>query len=83
MSVKPLSGGVDNGLATVRGLHAELQEFKDSACPIRNEFHSNLASDATKGLADGDGTKSPIRLAQSHYGRATYKWANRLRNFAL
>ena len=48
MSVKPLAGGVDDGLATVGGLDAELEGLKDSASLIRDEFNGDLAGDAAK-----------------------------------
>ena len=66
MSTKPLAGGVDDGLATVGGLDAELEGLKDSVCPIRDEFSVDLAGSASKGLSDSDRAKSPVRLAQGH-----------------
>ena len=81
--MKPLSGGVDDGLATIGGLHAELQRFQEGACTLGDEFHGDLAGDTTEGLAYGNRTKSPVGLAQGHNGRATHERADGLGHLAL
>ena len=83
MSVKPLAGGVNDGLAAFGSLDAKLKGLKDGTCPIRVEFNGNLAGDAANGLSDGDRAKRPDGLTKGHYGRSTNKRANRLTDLTL
>ena len=83
MPVKTLSCGVDNGLTTIGSLYAELQRLQDGTCTLGDKFHGDLAGNTTDSLADCDRTKSPIRFAQGHDGRATHERADGLRNLAL
>ena len=83
MSVKPLAGSVNDGLAAVGKLDAKLKGLKDGTCPIRDEFNDNFAGDAANGLSDGDRAKRPVGLTKGHYGRSTNKRANRLRDLTL
>ena len=73
MLVKPLAGSVDDGFAAVGGLDAELKRLKDGACPVRDEFNSNLAGDSAKGFSHGDWAKRPVGLAKGHNGRSAHK----------
>ena len=83
MSVKPLAGGVNDGLAAVGSLDAELEGLKDSACPIGDEFNGNLAGDTANCLTNGDRAKRPVGLTKGHDGRSTNERANRLRDLTL
>ena len=41
MPVKPLPGGVNNGLTPVGRLDSKLNGLKDGACPIRNKLNNH------------------------------------------
>ena len=80
MRMKPLPGGVNDGLTPIGSLDSKLNGLKDGSCPIRNELNSNLASDAPEGLTHRNGTESPIGFAKRHDGCPTHERPDCIRN---
>ena len=83
MCMKPLPGGVNDGLTPIGCLDSKLTWFEDGPRPVRDQFNRDLASDAPEGLTHRNGTESSIGFAKRHDGCPTYEWPDCIRNLPL
>ena len=67
MTVKPLAGNMDSGLAPGGCLDPKLERFKKSTCVVCDEIVRDLACQATDGFPSGDRPKE-TRLAPQPAG---------------